>query len=41
MDAENINSVKLFEVTDKDAPNILTNNPDFFSSKKNSSQGNN
>ena len=41
IDAENDNSVKLFEVTDKDAPNILTNNPDFFSARKNSSKGNN
>eukprot|EP00090_Calanus_glacialis_P004020 TRINITY_DN12988_c0_g1_i6.p1 TRINITY_DN12988_c0_g1~~TRINITY_DN12988_c0_g1_i6.p1 ORF type:complete len:756 (+),score=233.77 TRINITY_DN12988_c0_g1_i6:48-2315(+) len=32
-------TAKLFEVTDADAPNVLTNDPDFFASKKNSSQG--
>ena len=40
MDAENVNSVKLLEVTDKNASNMLTNNPDFFSTKNNSSQSN-
>ena len=30
---------KLFEVKDADAPNVLTNDPEFFSPKNNSSQG--
>ena len=32
-------TAKLFEVTDADAPNVLTNDPDYFVPKKNSSQG--
>ena len=32
-------TAKLFEVTDADAPNVLTNDPDFFARRKNSSQG--
>merc|ERR1719341_1953167 len=30
-----INTPKLLEVTDDDAPNVLTNNPTFFTARKN------
>ena len=40
-DIEEIDTPKLLEVTEVEAPNVLTNDPTFFTSKKNSTLGNN